>query len=93
VVLGASFDTPEENRAFADAQQFGFRLLSDVDRHVGSAYEVVRPPDAQYAEFPLRIAYLIDPQGVVRKSYEVKDTAGFAAEVLADRASGDLATS
>jgi peroxiredoxin len=86
VVLGASFDTPEENLAFADAQQFGFRLLSDVDRQVGATYEVVRPPDGDYPDFPLRIAYLIDPEGIVRKAYEVKDTAGFAAEVLADLA-------
>jgi len=83
-VLGASFDTPEENREFAEAQNFGFRLLSDVDRSVGSAYEVTRPPDAPYPDFPLRIAYLIDPQGTIRKAYEVKDTAGFAAAVLDD---------
>jgi peroxiredoxin Q/BCP len=84
VVLGASFDTPEENRAFAEDQHFGFRLLSDVDRTVGAAYEVVRAPDAQYSDFPLRIAYLIDPEGAIRRSYEVKDVGGFAGEVLAD---------
>ena len=85
-MLGASFDAPEENRAFADDQKFGFRLLSDVDRQVGAAYEVVRPPGADYPDFPLRIAYLIDPDGIVRKAYEVKDTGGFAAEVLTDLA-------
>jgi peroxiredoxin Q/BCP len=84
VVLGASFDTPDENRAFADDQSFGFRLLSDVDRKVGTAYEVVRAPDEPYPDYPLRIAYLIDPDGIIRRSYEVKDVAGFAAEVLAD---------
>jgi peroxiredoxin Q/BCP len=85
-VLGASFDTPEENRAFADDQHFEFRLLSDVDKKVGAAYEVVRPPGADYPDFPLRIAYLIDPDGIVRKSYEVKDVGGFAAQVLTDLA-------
>ena len=83
-MLGASFDTQDENRTFADAQSFGFRLLSDVDRAVGTAYEVVRPADAPYPDFPLRIAYLIDPDGVIRKSYEVTDTTGFAADVLSD---------
>jgi peroxiredoxin Q/BCP len=92
-VLGASFDTPEENRAFAEEQQFGFRLLSDVDMQVGAAYEVVRPPGADYADFPLRIAYLIDPDGIVRKSYEVKDVAGFAGQVLADLAAEGPAAS
>ena len=85
-MLGASFDTPEENRAFADDQQFSFRLLSDVDRTVGAAYEAVRPPGADYPDFPLRVAYLIDPNGIVRRSYEVKDVAGFADQVLTDLA-------
>ena len=83
-MLGASFDTPAENLAFADAQSFGFRLLSDVDRTVGTAYEVVRPADAPYPDFPLRIAYLIDPEGMIRRSYKVTDVGGFADMVLGD---------
>jgi len=83
-VLGASFDTPAENKAFADAQQFGFRLLSDVDRGTGRSYEVVRAPDEQYADMALRIAYLIGPDGVIRKAYQVTDPAGFADLVLTD---------
>ena len=86
IVLGASFDTIEENRAFAEAQQFPFRLLSDVDRAVGRRYQVVRPADHQYAEYPERVSYLIDPEGVIRRSYAVHDVAGHAAEVLADLA-------
>ena len=85
-MLGASFDTPEENRAFADDQRFGFQLLSDVDRRVGAAYEVKREPDSQGADYPRRLAYLIDPEGVIRKAYDVKDVGSFAAEVLTDLA-------
>jgi peroxiredoxin Q/BCP len=85
-VLGASFDTPEENKAFADAQSFGFHLLSDVDRSVGTAYEVARAPDEPFPEFAQRIAYLIDPDGVIRKAYQVTDVNTFAAEVLDDLA-------
>jgi peroxiredoxin len=33
---------------------------------------------------PLRISYLIDPQGVIAKAYEVTDPAGHAAGVVAD---------
>lgn len=84
MVLGASFDAPPDNKAFAEEQDFGFRLLSDVDRTVGAMYEVVRPPDDQRAGFALRIAYLIDPDGVIAKSYEVSDVDGFAALVLDD---------
>jgi thioredoxin-dependent peroxiredoxin len=84
VILGASFDTPAENRAFAEAQRFPFRLLSDVDRAVGHAYEVVRAPGEKYAEYPMRHAYLIDPDGVIRRVYDVTDVGGHAAAVLAD---------
>jgi peroxiredoxin Q/BCP len=83
-VLGASFDTPEENKAFADAESFGFRLLSDVDRSVGTAYGATRPPDDEYAAMPKRVSFLIDPDGVIRRTYEVKDTAAHADAVLAD---------
>jgi peroxiredoxin Q/BCP len=83
-VLGASFDTPEENRAFAEAESFAFPLLSDVDRAVGTAYGATRPPDDQYAAMPRRVSFLIDPDGIVRKTYEVTDPAAHADEVLAD---------
>ena len=86
VVIGISFDSPEDNKAFADAQQFGFRLLSDVDRQVGGRYEVVRSGDDQYAGFPLRLSYLIDPEGVIRRAYVVADVAGHAGAVLEDLA-------
>ena len=83
-MLGASFDTVEENRAFAEAESFGFRLLSDVDRTVGRAYEAARSDDDPLASLPKRISYLVDPDGVIRRAYNVTDTAGHAAEVLAD---------
>ena len=82
--MGASFDTPEENKAFAEAQAFDYRLLSDVDRKVGVLYEVTRPRDDDRANFALRIAYLIDPDGTIRKAYQVSDVSGFADEILAD---------
>ena len=84
VVLGISFDVPADNKAFADSQEFGFPLLSDVDRQVGRQYGVLRSGDDQYADFPQRLSYLIDPDGVIRKAYVVTDVAGHAAEVLAD---------
>ena len=84
VILGASFDTPAENLAFAEAQEMPFVLLSDVDRSVGRAYEVVRSPGHQYADYPERVSYLIDPAGIIRRSYSVHDVAGHAAAVVAD---------
>ena len=84
MILGASFDTPAENRAFAEAQEFPFALLSDVDRAVGRAYEVARAPGEKYEEYPMRHSYLIDPDGTIRRVYDVTDVAGHAAQVLAD---------
>lgn len=84
MILGASFDTPAENLAFARAQRLPFRLLCDVDRQVGAAYEVVRTTDDRLAAYAERFAYLIDPDGVIRRSYAVHDVANFAAMVIAD---------
>ena len=83
-MLGASFDTPEENLAFAEAEGFDFLLLSDTDRTVGARYEVVRSSGEEYADYAMRIAYLIDPEGTIRRAFEVTDVEGFADQVLAD---------
>ena len=84
VVLGASFDTVEGNLEFAELQDFGFALLSDVDRSVGAAYEVVRTGDQRYAAFAERDSYLIDREGVIRRSYSVNDVSTHADDVLRD---------
>jgi peroxiredoxin Q/BCP len=83
-VLGASFDVPADNKAFADAQEFGFPLLSDAEQEVGRRYQVVRSPGDQYSPFPSRVSYLIDPAGVISRSYTVADVAGHADQVLRD---------
>ena len=84
IVLGASFDTPEENKAFAEAQGFPYRLLADVDRAVGDAYGVKKGPDEQYVDFARRLSFLIDPDGVVRRVYQVTDVATHPQQVLDD---------
>ena len=84
IILGASFDTPDENLAFAIAQEFPFRLLSDIDHSVGTAYEATRDASEKYAEFPRRLSYLIDPEGVIARAYDVTDVAGHAEQVLRD---------
>jgi peroxiredoxin Q/BCP len=84
VILGASFDTPAENLAFATAQNFPFRLLSDVDRTVGAEYQVTRDADDKFVDYPRRYAYLIAPDGVIRHAYDVTDVATHADAVIAD---------
>lgn len=85
-MLGISFDSPEDNEAFRSDLDFPFTLLSDADRSVGSAYDALRDADEAYADYPRRISYLIDPDGIVAKTYEVEDPGGHAAEVLVDLA-------
>jgi peroxiredoxin Q/BCP len=84
VIVGASFDTPVENKAFANSQGFPYRLLADEDRSVGEAYEVKKAADEQYIDFPRRRSFLIDPDGVLRKAYDVTDVATHPQQVLDD---------
>ncbi len=84
MILGASFDTVEENRIFAVEQHFPFRLLADTDRTVGQSYGVVRPGGDQYAGFARRLSFLIAPDGLIARVYEVADVKAHADEVLAD---------
>jgi peroxiredoxin Q/BCP len=83
-VLGASFDTQADNRAFSEAQSFTFPLLSDEDRSVAQLYGVVRDPTEMSPDLPRRTTFLIDPSGHVAKVYEVRDKEAHPGEVLAD---------
>jgi thioredoxin-dependent peroxiredoxin len=79
-----SFDTSEDNRAFAENNGFPFRLLSDPDRKVGELYETKRAPEEQSPENAKRRTYLIDPEGNIVKAYRVTDIAGHPGQVLED---------
>lgn len=83
-ILGASFDTVEDNRTFADNEHFPFQLLSDHERKVGPLYGAERPADDPHPEYARRVTYVIDPQGVVRKNYLVTDIGEHLDQVLQD---------
>jgi peroxiredoxin len=53
-----------------------------VDQTVGRQYQVA--PANGRSGFAQRLAYLIDPEGVIRQAYQVTDLPGFAGQVLAD---------
>ena len=82
-MVGISFDTPADNKAFRDEHEFPFRLLSDTDKSVGTAYQVLRDPDEKFADYPKRIAYLIDPDGKVAAADEVADPGNYGPQALA----------
>ena len=83
-VVGASFDPPDAQKHFADKNGFPFRLLADVDKTAGIAYDVIRYPGEPYEHLPRRVTYLIDLAGIIRRVYVVTDTDAHGAEVLAD---------
>jgi thioredoxin-dependent peroxiredoxin len=83
-LIGASFDQPEDNRAFAETYGYGGTIVSDVERTVGAAYQTARPPDDPDAVFAKRRTFAIDPDGVIRKVYAVKDIEAHPGKVLDD---------
>ncbi len=76
-----SFDTVQENAAFARKFDFPFKLLCDTDRKVGMAYGACSDPKAGYAS---RISYLIDEQGKIAAAYSKVVPKDHPARVLAD---------
>ena len=80
-VVGVSFDSPEDNAAFARRHEFGFPLLSDADHAVAVAYGACMGIDARYPE---RVSFLIDEQGLIERVYDQVDPRDHPARVLAD---------
>ena len=83
-VIGLSFDSPVNNAAFAACEGIGFRLLSDVSTKVGQAYGAKRGAAEKFSSQPRRITYLVDPDGVIRRSYHVDSVEDHARQVLTD---------
>ena len=90
MVIGASFDSVNEQKKFADEQNFPYVLISDPNRAIGKDYYAIREAGEKYAEYgmPRRISYLIGPDGKVAKVYRVEadslDLDAHAEAVLAD---------
>ena len=79
-IVGVSFDSVEDNRAFSEKFSFNYPLLSDVERTMGMAYGACDDASASSAR---RIGVVVDGDGIV-KSYEPKANArSFPADVLA----------
>jgi peroxiredoxin Q/BCP len=76
-----SFDTVQNNAAFAKKFDFPFKLLSDADRKIGMAYGACTDPKAGYAS---RISYLIDEQGKIAAAYPKVVPKEHPGQVLAD---------
>ncbi|HUE29847.1 MAG TPA: redoxin domain-containing protein [Verrucomicrobiae bacterium] len=82
-ILGASFDTPADNAAFARKFSFPFLLLSDPDRSLALAYGAANDASAQFAK---RVSCLIDEEGRVLRYYPQVAARQHVEEVLSDLA-------
>ncbi len=67
-VLGISVDTPFSQKAFSDANNLNFPLLSDFERNAINAYGVPLPNFAGMEGFTSsqRAVFVIDKEGVIR---------------------------
>ena len=78
IVLGISKDSVASHKKFAEKYGLPFTLLADTDKKVITDYK------AGSILMTKRISYLVDPEGMVVKSYPKVDPAMHAKEILAD---------
>jgi peroxiredoxin Q/BCP len=79
VILGVSFDSVEENAAFALKFDFPYRLLCDTERSIGVAYGACSGPQDTHAR---RISYILGPDGTVEHVFSKVDTGTHPADAL-----------
>jgi len=83
-VLGVSLDSVTSHKDFCAKEGLNFKLLSDADHAMTRAYgSLTKSGDTEYAA---RNTFLIDPAGVVRKTYVKVNPATHSDDVLADLA-------
>ena len=57
-------------------------MLCDTEHSVGPQYQVMRDPDDQFADYPKRIAYLLDADRTIVAAHEVTDPGGYGVQAL-----------
>ena len=81
-VIGLSVDTPFAQEAWAIKEKIGITLVSDLNKTVTKAYDVLLPNAFGIGDFAARAAFVIDKQGVVQYAEQTptpKDLPNFAA--------------
>ena len=78
-MLGASFDTVDANKKFAEKFGFPYPLLS-VSKEMAIQYGAADSKEQATAK---RVAYLIGPDGRIQHVWPKASPQSFAAEVLA----------
>lgn len=80
-IVGVSVDTPDSHKSFCEKEGLKFRLLSDPDASVSTAYNSVM--EYQGSKLSARNTFIIDPQGKLARVFPSVKPAGHSAEVLA----------
>jgi len=88
-VLGISVDTPFSLKAFANAEKLPFPLLSDFNKEVIRAYDVVNPDMIGLKGISKRAVFVIDREGTVRYREVLDDARN---EPSYDKLNGALAS-
>lgn len=65
-VLGISVDSPFAQEAWAKQHQIGITLVSDLNKSVTRAYDVVFPMLAGIGDTSARAAFVVDKNGVIQ---------------------------
>jgi thioredoxin-dependent peroxiredoxin len=81
VILGVSMQDEKSHQEFCAKEGLNFKLLADTKMEVSEKYDSVK--DLGVVKLSARHTFLIDPQGIVRKSWLDVDVKKHSEEVLA----------
>lgn len=83
-VLGVSRDSVKSHQNFCAKQGFKFELVSDQDEALCNAFGVIREKNMYGRKVMgiVRSTYLIDPEGVIARSWQPVKVPGHAQAVL-----------
>jgi peroxiredoxin Q/BCP len=81
VIVGVSIDTAESHKSFCEKEGLNFKLLSDPDAKVSTAYGSVMEYNG--AKLSARNTFIIDPEGKIAKVFLKVNPKAHSEEVLA----------
>jgi thioredoxin-dependent peroxiredoxin len=84
VILGVSVDSVDSHKGFCAKEGLNFKLLADTEGAASKAYDSAVVRDGK--TYSVRNTFLIDPSGVVRKTYIKVNPQTHSDDVLADLA-------
>lgn len=84
-VVGVNYDTPLMNWVWGGAvDDLPFYLVSDPTREIAGLYGARRGDGEDWADLPRRMAFLIDPSGVVRRRWTIGGIEGAGGEAFVE---------